>query len=246
MNDMAEKESPIKNNLRHIMMQIRDAASRVGRDPSEITLVGVSKRQSVERMQDFLDLCRASGIQAVFGENYVQEFIEKEGRLSGDYSAHFIGLLQSNKAKIAVAHFDLIQSCHTEKLLSRVNTAAGLRSKIQDVLLQVNISDDDAKGGFSASDIFRITETSLSRLENLKVKGLMTITRFYEDPELVRPDFKRMAELHQEVKERLRGINNDADQRFELSMGMSSDFAIAVEEGATMVRIGTHLFGARS
>lgn len=236
----------LEENRQSILEKIAQAASRSGRDSAEVSLIAVSKKQEASKMQAYIDVCSGANEIPIFGENYVQDYLAKKNELKGSFRSHFIGLLQSNKAKIAVENFDLIESCHSEKLLLKINEAAQKLQKIQDIYLQVNISEDDAKGGFSANTIFSVLETVLPRLEHIRVCGLMTITRYYENPELVRPDFKCMYEVYKEFESRILSQSIATSDTLALSMGMSSDFPIAVEEGATVVRVGTRLFGARA
>lgn len=200
-----------------------------------VQLIAVSKRHPSNKMQELIDVYPG---QVIFGENFVQEYAEKHSQLQGDFQVHMIGKLQSNKAKLAVELFDCIQTIDRLKIAREINKQAERIDKEQEVLLQVNISEDPHKNGFSVNELKEQFPEILD-LQNLKIKGLMTITYDYADPEQARPDFKKM-----------RILADDLEQTFnlsglELSMGMSADYAVAIAEGATMVRVGTAIFGSR-
>ena len=223
-------ESELKQNLVRIQERIAAALLRSGR-ATQVQLVAVSKLQPASLVQEFLNL----GGSIVLGENYVQEFKKKRVELKGDFKAHLIGPLQRNKAKLAVELFDLIESVHSAEIAEALNKAAAQIGKIQEVFLQVNISGDAAKSGFSAEATRTFFRDQLASLNNLKCTGLMTITELYEKAEDARADFRALYQLSESLRPGLL-----------LSMGMSQDFEIAVEEGATHVRVGTALFGERS
>ena len=197
------------------------------------SILAVSKFQPIELMQELADYLLTQGQVVTFGESYVQEYQKKRQNLPKHY-AHMIGRMQRNKADLAVELFDVIESVHSLKLAEALEKAAEKAGKIQDIYLQVNISDDDAKAGILVSE-FDATYLEIKAFSNLSIKGLMTITRDYENIEDVRGDFRRMADLYKRV-------NNS---NFTLSMGMSHDYLIAIEEGANEVRVGSALFGAR-
>ncbi len=227
-------ESEIRSNFETVISRIETAAKRVGRDPKSIKLIAVSKKQSVEKMELYKTISSTNGMFVIYGENYVQEFKKKRELLTAPYQAHMIGPLQRNKAKAAVLHFDMIQSVHSLELAQVLNKESQKISKIQDILIQVNISNDQGKSGFAvqeAKDLFQRSE----EFPNLRFKGLMTITKLYELPEHARADFKTLKVLASELP-----LPDP-----EISMGMSADFEVAIEEGATMVRVGTALFGER-
>lgn len=234
----------ILEHYRSITDRIAAAVAKAGRRAEEITLLAVSKGQEAVAMRAFAEHLARRGSRAVFGESYVQEYRAKRPLLP-PHRAHFIGRLQRNKAKELVALFDVIESVGSREAADAVNTAALRAKKLQDVYLQVNISDDPLKSGFAPDELLPFITESAEHLAALRICGLMTITRLYEDAEQVRPDFQRMAELHARLL---------ADERcrariavpFQLSMGMSADFTVAIEEGATVVRVGTSLFGERA
>ena len=223
-------ESELKQNLLKIQQRIAAALKRSGRNTS-VELVAVSKLQPASLVQEFLNL----GGSIILGENYVQEFKKKREELKGDFKAHLIGPLQRNKAKLAVELFDLIESVHSVEVAQAIDKAAAQLGKVQEIFLQINISSDAAKSGFTANAAAEFFRGELTRLKNLNCTGLMTITELYEKPEEARGDFRSLNQLAQSLKP---GLG--------LSMGMSQDFEIAVEEGATHVRVGTALFGERS
>lgn len=231
----------IDQNSEEIWQRIVKAAARCNRDPKEIKLVAVSKKQPIEKMLEYQQICLKHNCIATFGENYVQEFEAKKSLLPLPFAAHLIGPLQSNKCKAAVQIFDVIESIHKYDIAVAVNNAAQRIGKIQEVFLQVNISNDSNKSGFRDAEIFDLV-AKISTLANLRCTGLMTITEQYADPELARADFARMRHLRDEIRSR---YPNDT-QFQHISMGMSHDYEIAVEEGATFVRIGTALFGERT
>lgn len=199
----------------------------------KVKIIAVSKKQTVEKMNTWLEFCAENGIETLFGENYVKEFVDKKDKLNGEYQSHLIGPLQSNKVKKAVEAFDCIQSVHSLKLLNLIEKEASKLNKKMKVMLQINISDDENKSGFMISEIREAFENS-KELKNVKIIGLMCITANYSDKEDVIPDFSRMKELRDEL-----------DSNLELSMGMSKDYDLAIQSGATMVRIGSSLFGER-
>jgi hypothetical protein len=200
-------------------------------------------------MQELAREARALGQRVLFGENYVREVKEKKTALDlipEKYDElHLQGPLQSNKVRDAVMLFDLIQSVHSLKVLKLIATEAARIGKRQRIMLQVNISNDPAKSGFTEESIIEGITSASQHSESLVLEGLMTITAFFEDPEEARGDFARMSRL----RERL--IASGCGAHFshgaiKLSMGMSADFSVAIEEGADIVRVGTALFGERS
>jgi len=224
--------SQIAQNLAEVRRRITAAARRTGRDPQQVRLVAVSKTVPLERIRAAV----AAG-QRLFGENYLQEARGKIAALGEAVSWHFIGHLQSNKAKGAVSLFDLIHGVDRLKLAQALDLAAASLSKVQEILLQVNLAGEASKSGAApeaAADLLR----EISRLSHLRVVGLMTMPPFLA-PEAVRPYFVALRELRDHLQD-LAGLPLP-----ELSMGMSGDFEVAVEEGATLVRVGTAIFGSR-
>ena len=219
--------SNIADNIKLVRERIRAAAERVGRDGSTITLIAVSKAIELDRVEAALD-----GGQIVFGESKVQEAKAKIPLVSGRARWHMIGHLQTNKARDAVALFDLIHSVDSRKLAEEVNKWAEAAGKTQAVLLEVNVSGEASKFGLKPEDL-ESTLREINQLTRLEVRGLMTVAPFAEEAARARPYFRRLRELRDAV-----GLRD-------LSMGMSHDFEVAVEEGATMVRIGSAIFGER-
>jgi PLP dependent protein len=226
----------LPDNLARIRETITQSASRVGRDPQRIKLVAVSKMVDVDLIHQALD-CG----QTLFGENYLQEAIDKIPALPTSTNWHFIGHLQSNKAKQAVELFDIIQTVDRWKLAKVLDYHAKKLNKNLSVLIQVNTGREKQKSGI----LPEMAEALLRQIvceTGLVVLGLMTIPPFFSDPEKSRPYFKELNDL----AKRLAALNLFADNtNVELSMGMSDDYPIAIEEGATIVRVGTALFGAR-
>ena len=226
----------MRENLERVKKRIANAAASCGRDPETINLVAVSKTVDTERVAAAID----AGVN-ILGENYIQEAREKFNALiDRPVQWHFIGHLQSNKAKYAVRMFDLIHSVDSFKLAKILDTAARKNGKIQAILIQVNISQEQTKSGTGEADAVELVR-QVSQLENIRVSGLMTMPPFFDAPELARPYFSRLARLRDRI------IDHDFArvQMDELSMGMTGDFEVAIEEGATLVRIGTAIFGAR-
>ncbi|MFO0754653.1 MAG: YggS family pyridoxal phosphate-dependent enzyme [Thermodesulfovibrionales bacterium] len=213
------------------------AAVRAGRRPEEVTLVAVTKTVGVDAVQEAF----RAGLR-VFGENRVQEAREKTVHLpAGEYPGirwHLIGHLQKNKAKYAVRLFDLIHTVDSPELAEELHRQAERAGRVQRVLVQVKLSPEDTKHGAAEQDLLPLLER-VRELGALHAEGLMTMPPFCDDPEKSRPYFRTLRELRDRAEER--GFRLP-----ELSMGMSDDFEIAIEEGATFVRIGTALFGERS
>ncbi len=226
----------MKQRLNEIHRRINTAAKKCGRDPETVKLVAVSKTMPVDAVEEAI----RAGV-TMLGENYIQEARDKITALSHrPVSWHFIGHLQSNKAKYAVRLFDLIHSVDSLKLARALDKEAKKNGKIQDILIQINIAEEATKSGIHPHGVMDLVE-SASVLENLSIKGLMTLPPFFNDPERARPYFKTLGELARHIEAHA-GLN--VSMR-ELSMGMTGDFEVAVECGATLVRIGTAIFGSR-
>ncbi len=217
----------IKHNMQEIRRRIAHACERVGRSPDEITLVVVTKTVGPAAIRAALQAGAGH-----FGENRVQEagtkLLELEG-LRDQFTWHMLGHLQTNKVKTAAEIFDIIQSVDSVRLAEVLRRHA---QRTIPILLEVNISGEDSKGGFSAGELPRAMK-EIERMPNLAIKGLMTIAPLAGDPEEVRPVFRRLKELGSSI-----GLEH-------LSMGMTDDFEVAIEEGATIVRIGRAIFGER-
>jgi len=226
----------IEKNLEALSSSIREAARNCGRDPGEIKLVAVSKRFPVEAMQK----ARAAG-QVLFGENYLQEAVEKRAILGEDIELHFIGNLQSNKAKVCSECCDMVETVDRYKIAAALNKHCVRSGRILNILVQVNIGRDENKSGVIPDE----TETLLARIQdlaNLRVRGLMTMPPFTADPEDARPFFRDLRLISEDMRDR--GLLGNHGP-IELSMGMTHDYVVAIEEGATYIRIGTAIFGQR-
>ncbi len=225
--------SPIARNLEEVKRRIAAAARKAGRDPAAVRLVAVSKTVDLERIKEAWD----AG-QQIFGENYLQEARSKIAALPQAVIWHFIGHLQSNKAKAAVELFHLIHSVDRLHLAQALEKAAAGQQKVQEILLQVNLAGEASKSGAPPEAVPELLR-EIARLPHLRVVGLMTMPPWFDEPEAVRPYFRDLREL----RDRLLPL--EICPLPELSMGMSEDFETAVEEGATLVRIGTAIFGRR-
>jgi hypothetical protein len=227
--------STIAENITWVRERIAAASWRAGRDPDSVTLVHVTKTVEPDR------ILQAIGAGAkVLGENYVQEAQKKIEAARGEVAWHFIGHLQKNKAKYAVRFFDLIHSVDSFSLAEELSRAAQKAGKVQSILLQVDLGREVTKFGAPEEEVFRIVE-KMGKLEAISIRGLMTMPPYSDDPENSRPYFRKLRAL----QERLVGMKIQGVSMRELSMGMSGDFEVAVEEGATLVRIGTAIFGPR-
>lgn len=227
----------MKDRIIKIRNKIEQIALSCGRDPLNVNLVAVTKTVSADTIKAAID----AGV-FIFGENYIQEAMNKIDDIADTrLSWHFIGHLQSNKAKYVVRYFDLIHSVDTLKLAKEINRQAKKLDKIQNILVQVNIAMEATKSGVASKDTISLIR-EISTLKNLSVKGLMTMPPFFNQPEKVRPYFKHLAQLKKQIQ--TESIENI--EMKELSMGMTGDFEVAIEEGATFVRIGTAIFGDRS
>ena len=225
----------LKKRLENVKDRISKAALKCSRNPEDINLVAVSKTIPADRVREAIE----AGV-TILGESYVQEARNKFNVL-GTYpvSWHFIGHLQSNKAKYAVRLFDLIHSVDTIKLARELNNQANKINKIQDILIQVNISKEPSKSGSDIQNAANLIK-DIVLFENLSVKGFMAIPPFFNNPEKSRPYFIALRNLRDQSQTAFPGVVLN-----ELSMGMTGDFEVAIEEGATFVRIGTAIFGER-
>ena len=227
----------IQENLKTVLARIRQAARDCGRDPESIRLVAVGKTHGADAVE-----AAAKAGATIIGENYVQEAKDKMAALADlSVSWHMIGYLQANKAKYAVRMFDLIHSVDSQKLMAELNKRAKNLDKIQDILIQVNLAKEQTKAGVKGEDEALALARAAGSYDHIRVRGLMTIPPFFDDPEGARPFFRQVARLADDLK----------NQKFancqmtELSMGMTGDFEAAIEEGATLVRVGTAIFGPR-
>jgi pyridoxal phosphate enzyme (YggS family) len=225
----------LKQRLEQVRKRIRKACESCSRAADSVRLVAVSKTVPAATVREAIE----AGV-TILGENYVQEAREKfRALVQYPVSWHFIGHLQSNKAKYAVRLFDLIHSVDSLKLARELDKQAKKVDKIQQILLQVNISAEETKSGISAHEAPGLI-SEISQLENLSIRGLMTMPPYFYQPAKVKPFFAALRKLRDQIKEQLPDIPLE-----ELSMGMTGDFEVAIEEGATLVRIGTAIFGER-
>ena len=239
----------ITENLKAVKEKINNSSIQSERDPRGIKLVAVTKTVGLPEIMEAVN----AGV-LIIGENKVQEAKEKitnyklqitspvpplgKGVIHGGVEWHFIGSLQKNKVRTAVQLFDLIHSVDSISLAEEINRQALTAAKKQRVLIQVKLSDEAAKHGVMEEELIELVE-GFDKMSNIKLEGLMTIPPLFDDPELVRPYFRRLREIRD-------NLSATGYHLSELSMGMSNDFEIAIEEGATMVRIGTAIFGERT
>ncbi len=243
----------IFENIRIICGRISHAAIRAGRKPEDVKLIAVTKTISIQQIKEAID----AGLR-IFGESKVQEAREKiqdskfkiqdtppppplgKGGTIGGVEWHLIGHLQKNKAKTAVELFEMIHSIDSVELADIVDKHAKKAEKKQKILLQVKLLDEISKYGILKDDLSEAIK-EISEMKNLSIKGLMTIPPFFENPESARPYFSELRTLRDNINE----LRVTGHELRELSMGMTNDFEVAIEEGATMVRIGTAIFGER-
>lgn len=225
----------VKENLAEIEKRICEACKRAGRDRKEVTLVAVSKTKPIEMIEEAME----AGI-IDFGENKVQELTNKAAGIQAPLNWHLIGHLQRNKVKYIVDKVHLIHSVDSLRLAEQINLEAEKKNIICPVLIEVNVAKEDSKFGVYPEDTLELV-TAISSLPHIKVRGLMTIAPFVENPEENRIHFRNLKKLNVDIKSKnIDNINMDI-----LSMGMTGDFEIAIEEGATHVRVGTGIFGGR-
>lgn len=225
----------IAEQLQYVQQEIHEACKRSGRDPQEVTLIAVSKTKPVSMIQEAMD----AG-QMVFGENKVQELCSKYEELPEGLSWHLIGHLQRNKVKYIVDKVALIHSVDSLRLAEAISQEAVKHNCTVSVLIEVNVAQEDTKFGVTTDETAALIE-QIANLPHIQVKGLMTIAPYVENPEENRPVFRKLKELSVDIK--AKNMNNVCMDI--LSMGMTNDYVVAVEEGATMVRVGTGIFGER-
>ncbi|MBQ0043176.1 MAG: YggS family pyridoxal phosphate-dependent enzyme [Lachnospiraceae bacterium] len=237
----------ISENIKDVHQKINDAAKKAGRNSADITLCAVSKTKP---LSDILECMRCG--ENVFGENYVQEIVAKceeleqlnqseNGKDSVDVSGisiHMIGHLQTNKVKYIIDKVDMIHSVDSIKLALEIEKQAVKKNLEMDVLLEVNIADEESKWGFGADEVRAAIEEIKNTCPHVKIRGFMTSAPYTEDPETNRIHFRNLKGLFDELKKENPLLDT-------LSMGMTGDYQVAVEEGATIVRVGTGIFGAR-
>jgi pyridoxal phosphate enzyme (YggS family) len=226
----------VAGNYRQILARINEAAVKCRRNPKDIKLLGASKSQSIDAIRAAI----GAGMTLI-GENYVQEAKEKKDRISESVEWHMIGHLQRNKARAAIELFDIIESLDNLILARELDKEATKRGKKVRVFIEVNLVNEESKSGLAKTQVVSLVE-EVATLSNIRVEGLMTVPPFRENLNEMRPYFRELSELREKLNE-LHVPNVDLR---ELSMGMTHDYNVAIEEGATIVRIGTALFGPRS
>ena len=225
----------LEDNLAKVKKNIENACRKAGRDPEEVTLVAVSKMKPLED----IEVLRRIG-QMEFGENYVQELCEKEENVSAPVHWHMIGHLQTNKVKYILDKVVLIHSVDSVHLAKQIEKEAAKRNLTAQILLQVNVAEEDTKFGMDTDEVIKMAE-EISHFPHVHIRGLMTSAPFVDDPEENRCYFRKLHKLFVDIGDK----NIDNVTMDILSMGMTNDYEVAIEEGATMVRVGTGIFGAR-
>jgi pyridoxal phosphate enzyme (YggS family) len=227
--------SQVSDNLKRVRDKIAHAALKAGRNPENIQLVAVSKTVEAKRIREAIEAGAT-----LFGENYIQEAREKIKELGHEVRWDFIGHLQRNKANHAVDFFEMIHSVDRLSLAREINSVAAKKNKKTRILVQVNISGEEAKSGINPGGVTSLV-SEIASMSNLSLEGLMTMPPYFDDPERARPYFTALRELRNKII----AENSGGIRLKELSMGMSGDFEVAIEEGSTAVRIGTAIFGKR-
>lgn len=225
----------IKENLEVVEKKIMEACKRSGRNREDVTLIAVSKTKPVEMIRECMD----AGI-TVFGENKAQELRDKQAVITEPLNWNFIGHLQRNKVKYVVGNVDLIHSVDSFKLADAINVESIKKGVISNILIEVNVANEESKFGIAAEEVMDLIN-DISKLSNIKIKGLMTIAPYVDDPEENRIHFINLRKLLVDIRHK----NIDNVDMNVLSMGMTGDYEVAIEEGATMVRVGTGIFGSR-
>lgn len=225
----------VKEQLEEVREHIREACARVGRNPEEVTLIAVSKTKPIPMLQEAYD----AGARD-FGENKVQELTAKKPELPADIRWHMIGHLQRNKVHQVVGKAVLIHSVDSLRLAQQIEAEAAKQGMDADILLEVNVAREESKFGFFLEEVEDALR-EISKYPHITVKGLMTIAPYVEDPEENRDIFKKLHQVFIDMKSK----NIDNSNMSVLSMGMTGDYQVAIEEGSTMIRVGTGIFGAR-
>lgn len=226
----------IKENLAKVHENIRKACEKAGRNPKEVTLIAVSKTKPVPMLEEAYQ----AGSRE-FGENKAQEIMDKYPALPADIHWHMIGHLQRNKVKYVIDKVCLIHSVDSLRLAEEISSQAEKKQVEMDILVEVNIAEEESKFGTSREEAVRLVE-EIARLPHIHIQGLMTIAPFVENPEDNREYFRQIRELSVDIMQK----NIDNVNMSVLSMGMTGDYMVAIEEGATMVRVGTGIFGERN
>lgn len=223
-------------NYTYIKKQLEETAVQCGRDPNDITLIAVSKTKPLSDIEELITI----GVED-FGENKVQELCSKYEEVSKPVKFHLIGHLQTNKVKYVVDKACLIHSVDSLKLAKEIQKEAAKKNVIAQILIEVNVAEEETKFGLSIGEVLPLID-EISKMENVHVNGLMTIAPFVENPEENRKHFKALKQLSLDITSK----NIDNIDMNVLSMGMTNDYKVAIEEGATMVRVGTAIFGTRN
>ena len=226
----------VTESLKEVEKKVEEACKRAGRERSEVTLIAVSKTKPVEMLQEVYD----TGVRD-FGENKVQELSDKYDVLPKNIRWHMIGHLQRNKVKYLIGKTVLIHSVDSLRLAEQIEHEAAKADTIMNVLIEVNVAGEESKFGTTCNEAIELVR-AVAALKHVKIKGLMTIAPFTDNPEDNRIYFKKLKQLSVDIKSK----NIDNVDMDELSMGMTGDYEVAIEEGATMVRVGTGIFGERN
>ncbi len=225
----------VKEQLQEVQSRVKEACLRAGRDAKEVTLIAVSKTKPIQMIQEAYE----EGVRD-FGENKVQEILEKKDKMADDIRWHMIGHLQRNKVKQVIDKAVLIHSVDSVRLAEQIQEDAAKKDLDVDILLEVNVAREESKYGFMLEDVPDAV-LAISKFPRVHIRGLMTIAPFVENSEENRKVFKKLFEFYVDMKSK----NIDNVSMDVLSMGMSGDYEVAIEEGATMVRVGTSIFGSR-
>ena len=234
--ELAQHNKTLQQNYREVRAKIDETCKRIGREPSEVTLIAVSKTKPLSDIEALIEIDVNE-----FGENKPQELKEKFALVSTPVRFHQIGHLQTNKVKYIVNRAVLIHSVDNIKLCQVIEKEAAKRELMVDVLIEVNYAEEQSKFGVKKEEVVDLIKEIAASFRHIKIRGLMTIAPFVSDPEENRPVFKGMHQLLLDIKSQ----NIDNVDMSILSMGMTNDYIVAVEEGATMVRVGTAIFGER-
>lgn len=226
----------VQENLKQVELNIQEACKKAGRAREEVTLIAVSKTKPVSMLMEAYD----AGIR-IYGENKVQELCDKYEQMPSDIQWHMIGHLQRNKVKYIVDKTALIHSVDSLRLAETIQQEAEKKQVIVPILIEVNAAEEETKFGITTEETISLVE-QISRLPNIRIEGLMTIAPFVEDPEENRKYFRALKQLAVDINAK----NIDNVHVRTLSMGMTNDYMVAIEEGATMVRVGTGIFGERN
>lgn len=225
----------LAENLQEVEKKIQEACKKANRSREEVTLIAVSKTKPVSMLQEVYNL----GVRD-FGENKVQELSEKYPQMPSDMTWHLIGHLQRNKVKQVIDKASLIHSVDSIRLAETIENEAAKKDIVVDILLEVNVAEEESKFGLKVEEVLPVVE-QIATFPHVRIKGLMTIAPFVENPEENRTVFARLQKLSVDIaKKNIDNVSVDI-----LSMGMTNDYQVAIEEGATMIRVGTGIFGAR-